>query len=215
MKTKLILIIALIMAIITTVLFRQYVINLEKKYRSQNNIITIVVPKVDIKKNQLVSKDMLEFKEVSSSSVHPQALKKFEEVVGKYAVTDIKSGEVLLPLRFTDQYSENQTITRKIQSGNRAVSIGVSDVKAVSKLIEPEDYVDVIYTVNGQTSILLENIRVIAVGKSLIQSTKSKDNNAEDYGTVTLEVSPTDAVKIINADETGNIKFVLRGQLGP
>lgn len=220
MKSKYILIVALIMAIATTVLFRQYVVSVDKKYKDAQKIISIVVPKVDIKKNQLVTKDMLELKEFSSGSVHAQAIRKIEDAAGKYAVTDMKAGEVLFASRFTDQFKENQAITLKIRDGNRAVSIAVNDIKSVSKLIEPEDYVDVVKTANGQTSIILENVRVLAVGKRLTSTTATtaKDANAAaaaDYGTVTVELNPTDIVKIINADETGNVKFVLRGQLAP
>ena len=219
MKSKYILIVALIMAIVTTVLFRQYIVNLDNRSKAAQKIVSIVVPKIDIKKNQLVTKDMLEFKEFSAGSVHPQAIKKIEEAAGKYAVTDMKAGEVLFASRFTDQFKETQMITRKIQEGNRAVSIAVNDIKSVTKLIEPEDYVDVVCTTNGQTSIILQNVRVLAVGKRLVATTTTANTGeaavAADYGTVTLELNPADTVKIINADETGNIKFVLRGQLAP
>lgn len=217
MKSKYILIVALIMAIITTVLFRQYIVNLDNRSKAAQKIVSIVVPKADIKKNQLVTKDMLELKEFSSGSVHPEAIKKAEDIAGKYAVTDMKAGEVLFASRFTDQFKENQAITRKIQNGNRAVSIAVNDIKAVSKLIQPEDYVDVVCTTNGQTSIILQNVRVLAVGKRLASSTATSNtaDAAADYSTVTVELNPTDIVKIINADETGNIKFVLKGQFAP
>ncbi|MGE5629006.1 MAG: Flp pilus assembly protein CpaB [Solirubrobacterales bacterium] len=215
MKSKYILIVAFIMAIITAVLFRQYVVGIDKKYKASQKIVSIVVPKVNIQKNQLVTKEMLEMKEFSAGSIHPDALKKISDVAGKYATTDMKIGEVLFASRFTDQFKEDKLITRKIQDGYRALSIAVTDVKAVTKMIQPEDYVDVVSTANGQTNIILSNVRVLAVGKRLTETElNSKDNNA-DYGTVTLELSPGDAVKIINSDETGNIKFILRGQLKP
>jgi len=219
MKSKYILIIALIMAIVTTVLFRQYIVSLDNKYKKANQIVTVVVPKVDIKENQKVTKEMIELKEMSGSAVHPQALKKISDVEGKYATTDLKAGEILFASRFTDMFTENQVITRKIQDGFRAVSIGVNDISAVTKMIQPEDYVDVIFTINGQTNIILENVRVLAVGKRLTETDPaSTDKNAAqtaDYGTVTLELYPADIVKVINADETGSVKFVLRGKLTP
>lgn len=218
MKSRYILIIALIMAIITTVLFRQYIVSIDKKYKESQKIISIVVPKVDIKENQLVTKDMLEIKDFSSNSVLPEAVKKIEDVAGKYAVTDIKAGEILLPIRFTNQFTENKEITRKIKNGYRAVAIGVSDVKSVSKLIQPEDYVDVVSTANNKTETILENVRVLAVGKSIAEvntssATNTENNASSDYGTITVELSPEDVLKIVNADETGHIKFVLRGKL--
>jgi pilus assembly protein CpaB len=217
MKSKIILIIALIMAIITTALFRQYLVNMDIKARAANQTITVVVAKADLKANQKVTSDMLESKDVSAGSILSDAIKKNSDVVGKYAVTDLKAGEVLYPIRFTDLVTEDKDLTLKIAEGARAVSIGVSDVTAVAKMIQPEDYVDIVYTTNGQTSILIENIRVLAVGKSLVDTNStSKDNSAEaDYGTVTLQLYPEDVVKVVNANELGSIKFVLRGKLAP
>jgi pilus assembly protein CpaB len=217
MKSKYILIIALIMAIITTVLFRQYMISVDNKYKKTNQIVAVVVPKVDIKANQKITSEMLETKEVSSGSILTDAVKKTSDVEGKYATTDIQKGEVLYPTRYTSQYQEDKVLTRKITDGYRAVSIGVTDVKSVNKMIEPEDRVDVVYTLNGQSSVILENVRVLAVGTQLANTeannTTSSDKASEDYVTITVELSPADVVKLVNADETGEIKFVLRGEL--
>jgi len=217
MKSKFILIIALVMAIFTTVLFRQYLVSIDKKAKAASKSVTVVVVKVDIKANQMITTDMLVTKEVSAGSVLSDAIKKPNDIIGKYSATDLKAGEVLYPIRFTDQYTENKDITKKIGAGNEAISIGVSDITAVAKMIQPEDYVDVIYTYNGQTSVLLGNVRVLAVGKTLTESTttNNNDNQNADYGTITLELNPADALKVVNADETGKIKFALRSKLSP
>lgn len=241
MKSKYILIAAFVMAIITTILFRQYIVGLSNKYKNSQKTVSIVVSKVDIKKNQVVTKDMLEIKQFHTDSVHPQALKKIDDIVGEYALTDIKAGEVLFASRFTNQFKENQLITRKIRDGYRAIAIAATDVEAVSDLIQPEDYVDVIYTQvnksdpnNTQTVVLLQNIRVLAVGKRISETASASTNSSNstnsttgtdktaqnnqtsgDYASVTLELKPEDVVKIANADEKGDIKFVLRSQLTP
>ncbi|MHC1721441.1 MAG: Flp pilus assembly protein CpaB [Clostridiaceae bacterium] len=218
MKSKFILIVALVMAIITTVLFRQYIISLDNKYKKANQIVQVVVLKADVKANQLVTKEMIELKDMSAGSLHPQALKKISEVEGKYATTDLKAGEVLFASRFTNQFTENQQITRKIRDGYRAVSIGVSETSAVTKMIQPEDYVDVICTLNDSTYIVIENIRVLAVGKSLTSVTstgKTSETDPANYGTITLELYPQDVVNVVNADQTGTAQFVLRSKLTP
>jgi pilus assembly protein CpaB len=216
MKSKFILIIALIMAIITTVLFRQYLISMDNKAKAANKTVTVVVAIVDIKANQKITNDMLVEKEVSAGSILTDAIKKSSDVVNKYAVTDLKAGEVLYPVRFTDLVTENKDLTLKIAEGARAVSIGVSDVSAVAKMIQPEDYVDIVYTKDNQTNILLENVRVLAVGKTLTDVATGKENaETADYGTITLQLYPGDIVKVVNASEAGSIKFVLRGKLIP
>lgn len=232
MKSKIILVAAIVMAVITTILFRQYVVNLSNKYKSQQKMISIVVLKTDVKKNQKVTQDMLELKQFNAASVHPQAVKKINDIAGDYALTDMRAGEVLFASRFANQYKETSEITRKIRDGYRAVAISVTDVESVSSLIQPEDYVDVVYTVadkhdanDVQTEILLQNVRVLAVGKKITESqsnalagtdkTADKDKTSDEYTSITLELKPDDIVKIATADKKGDIKFALRSQLTP
>jgi len=98
----------------------------------------------------------------------------------------------------------------------------------VANLIQPEDYVDVIYTFQEetnskkfQTATLFENVRVLAVGKRIIEKNGNKENSDKaegeqvEYTSVTVELKPEDIIKIVNADEKGNIKFVLRSKITP
>lgn len=232
MKSRNILIAALIMAIVTTILFRQYLKELDKKYKSNQNRVSIVVAKQGIAKHQLVTKEMLEIKEFSADSVHPEAIMKVDDVLGNYALTDIKPGETIFLSRFTNQFKENELITRKIREGYRAVAIEVNIVESVANLIQPEDYVDVTFSeklaISGgstqiKTETILENVRVLAVGKRIVVNEKlnkepsgaEHNSNSVEYNSVTLELKPEEIVKLINADERGNIKFVLRSKISP
>jgi pilus assembly protein CpaB len=232
MKSRNILIAALIMALITTVLFRQYLKELDKKYKAAQNKVSIVVAKQPITRNLKVTKEMLEFREFSADSVHPEAVKKFEDIEGNYALTDIKAGELLFASRFTNQFKEKELITRKIREGYRAVSIEVNYVESVTTMVEPEDYVDITFSektpqpINNspiKTETLLENVRVLGVGKRIVpkdQSVKTGNegqqaNGQVEYSSITVELKPEEILKIVNADERGNLKFVLRSKIAP
>jgi len=230
MKSRNVLILALVMALVTTLLFNKYLKDLDGRYKKNQNKITVVAAKEPIKKNQRVTKQMLQVKEISADAVPADAVKKLEQIEGKYALTDIKEGEVLLPFRFTSQFEESEVITRKIRDGYRAVSIEANFVESVSNLIQPEDSVDIVYTETIKqgggpsqvnTLLVLENVRVLAVGKSLnedkgngavVKDSKEKEQENQ-YTAVTVELKPEDAVKIINVDEKGNIKFILRSKV--
>lgn len=239
MKSRNILILALIMALVTTVLFNNYLKQLDKKYKKNENKISVLVAKQFIGKNEKITKDMLQLKEFSSDSVQPEAIKKIEDVEGKYALVDIQEGEALLPFRFTNQFEEEQVITRKIRDGYRAVSVEVNLVESVSNLVQPEDYVDVVFSENTgaegvrkivDTQPILENVRVLAVGKRLKEqgsdnktikadtktsNDQNRNEQSVEYAAVTLELKPEDAVKLINSDERGDIKLILRSSIFP
>jgi pilus assembly protein CpaB len=231
MKSRNILILALVMALITTFLFNKYLKDIDMKYKKSQNKITVVTAKNPILKNEKVTRDMLVLKEISEEAVLSDSVKSIELVEGKYALADISQGETLLSFRFTSEYEEEKQITRKIRDGFRALSVEVNFVESVSNLIQPEDYVDIIFSENIRqdagknnitTEITLENVRILAVGKSLTEqseqkeqesSSKNNEKTAVQYTSVTLELKPEDAVKLINNDERGNIKLVLRSKI--
>lgn len=231
MKSRNILILALIMALVTTFFFSRYLTQLDKKYKSNDNRVSVIVAKVPIIKNQRVSSEMLESRDLPADSVHPEAVRLMEDIEGSYALTDMKQGEILFASRFTNQFEETELVTRKIREGMRAVSIEVNFVESVSNLIEPEDYVDVVFsekvgtggsTVQVSTQMLLQNARVLAVGKRIItreeqrksQSSEDKEGGDEmEYVSVTLELKPEDAARLINSDERGNLKLILRSKV--
>lgn len=88
-------------------------------------------------------------------------------------------------------------------------------------MIEPEDWVDVVYTEtidNGSgeqtvSRMLLENVRVLAVGRLMIESSTKEDY--VEYSSVTLELLSPDAVKLIQASERGTLHFILRSRIIP
>lgn len=231
MKSRNILILALIMALVTTFFFSRYLTQLDKKYKSNDNRVSVIVAKVPIIKNQRVTGEMLESRDLPAESVHPEAVRLMEDIEGSYALTDMKQGEILFGSRFTNQFEETELVTRKIREGMRAVSIEVNFVESVSNLIEPEDYVDVVFSekvgtggsaLQVSTQVFLQNARVLAVGKRIVtseeqrksQSTEDKESGDEmEYVSVTLELKPEDAARLINSDERGNLKLMLRSKV--
>jgi pilus assembly protein CpaB len=231
MKSKFILIGAVLFAVATTILFSKYINSLDNKYKNDKSLVQVVVFKQDVKKDQKVIQDMLETKSYNLNSVLPAAIKNMKDIDGSYTLVDMKAGEQLFTDRFTNQTKEKEVLTRKIKEGNRAISIAVSYVQSVSTIIEPEDYVDVISSIKNQngtytTTTLLQNIRVLAVGERLTESknvttadnTKNAVASASNgtqakYASLTLELNPKQSEQITNAEENGDLMFELRSSL--
>jgi len=97
----------------------------------------------------------------------------------------------------------------KIEPGNRAITIPVDEIQSVSGFVEPNSYVDVISVLNNPVTsqILLQNVRVLAVGKTL-EDTETETQ--EPYTMVTLELNPNDAMKLTLATQNGFITLMLR-----
>ncbi|WP_461205478.1 Flp pilus assembly protein CpaB [Clostridium sp. DL1XJH146] len=238
MKLRHILILALLMALTTTFLFSRYLKTLDAKYTKEENTVQIIVPNININQNQKITSEMLETKELNSESVHPEAIRNAEDILGTYAAIDIKQGEILFSDRFINQLTVDDFVTNKIKDGYRALSLEFNFVESVSNLIEPEDYVDVIFseivedTITSKetviTTTLLQNVRILAVGKRLSkkdtsdiilnsnnESSTVNTNNEVEYVSVTLELTSEDVVTLVGANEKGNLTLSLKSKIFP
>jgi pilus assembly protein CpaB len=219
MRTKIILVLAVMMGLITTVLFYNYMKKFDHEAAATEHMAQIVSAKQAINKNQKISADMLETIQVPQAGVHSGTVQNSADVVGKYATADIAQGEPVLRHRIMQENEESLFVSRKIKEGHRAVSVGVNFVQSVSNLIEPEDYVDVIFSEQDpvsrevKTELILQKVRVLAVGRRMLEP----DSGVEyvEYNSATLELKSADTVKLVNADERGNIQLVLHSRVIP
>ncbi|MDC3425478.1 Flp pilus assembly protein CpaB [Aquibacillus sp. 3ASR75-11] len=213
MRASVIFILALAMGGLTTVLLFTY-LNDEGKAEVKKNMVQVVRATEDIEQNTTITNDMLETVEVSENEVHPQAVKNKKEAEGRFATGRIVKGEILLSHRLQTQVDEKRIVSNKIKPGFRAVSVGVNAVQSVSNLIEPEDFVDIMYTELlkdgsvGQTKQILSNVRVLAIGQSMTPPTSSEEAFSE-YNSITVELKQDDAKELVNASEKGKVHFTL------
>ncbi len=111
-----------------------------------------------------------------------------------------------------------------LRPDHRAVTIGVNRATSQAGLIYPGDRVDVILTVqvkegqargsNTFTATILEDIRVIAVDRQVEGNVSSqgqlKKLSRGDSSTVTLEVLPLEAERLVLATDRGKISLAMR-----
>ncbi|MEX2415607.1 MAG: Flp pilus assembly protein CpaB [Paenibacillaceae bacterium] len=219
MKSKIIMLLAIVMGLITTLLFYNYMSNIKGNPASELETIETLVAKRDIKKNELISQDMLEKVKVMDNGLYSEAIRDSAGLNGKYALADIAKGEPFLPHRVLGVQEEKIFVSRKIEDGYRGVSIGVNHVQSVSNLIEPEDNVDVIYTKLGKpelgtetvSKILLERVRVLAVGRRMVETIEG--DLVVEYSSATLELKSPDTVKLVNAANDGILTLTLHSRI--
>ena len=111
-----------------------------------------------------------------------------------------------------------------LRPNHRAVTIGVNRATSQAGLIYPGDRVDVILTVqveegqaratNTFTATILEDVRVVAVDRQVESNVGSqgqpKRNSRSDTSTVTLEVLPAEAERLVLATARGKIFLAMR-----
>ena len=137
---------------------------------------------------------------------------------------------------FLDNLGKTASLSRiAVQPDRRAVTLQVDQVSGVAGLVRPGDYVDVIGTFVEErpaeapagnnrnapraegavrvtkTVYLLQAARVLAIDNKIVSADVQAGANARvNYRTVTLEVRPEDALRLISANHAGNLQLLLR-----
>jgi pilus assembly protein CpaB len=149
------------------------------------------------------------------SAVPPGAFSATSKVLGRGAILPMSNGEFILPSKLA-ALNAGAGLPSMIPQGMRAVSVRVNDVVSVAGFVQPGTRVDVLATGNQgtgndrQTTTVLENVAVIAVGKSLDRNASA---DAQTAPVITLLVSPDDAQKLALVSQEGRIQLSLRNPL--
>ena len=136
------------------------------------------------------------------------------KVLERGAVLPISKGDFILKNKLA-ALEAGAGLPSMIPPGMRAVSVRVNDVVSVAGFVQPGTRVDVLATGNQggnerQTITVLENVKVIAVGGSLLERIAGGEHSAP---VITLLVSPDDAQKLALASQEGRIQLALRNPL--
>ncbi|HEY3147425.1 MAG TPA: Flp pilus assembly protein CpaB [Dongiaceae bacterium] len=174
-------------------------------------------------------------KEVEAASSGPAD----NAVIGAVARRRILANEPISPDALI-QRGDHSVGSAVVSPGMRAVSIKINAESASGGFIAPGDYVDVmlsiqhdlqVYDANGKkapegtpamlpdgdtmvkfsTETVLRNVRVLAIDQSLGRN--AEEGPADVGKTATLEVSPHDAEKLLNANQFGTLTLVLRSMV--
>jgi pilus assembly protein CpaB len=144
------------------------------------------------------------------------AIANADQVIGRVALFPIMKNEPLTTMKVSSLNGVDG-ITSTIPAGYRAVSVPINDVSGVSGLVQPGSKVDVLFTRPGNmmeaiTSTILQNVKVLAVGRSLFPN-QVLDPKASKMPVATLLVTPEDAQKLELAKNEGKISLSLRNPL--
>jgi pilus assembly protein CpaB len=148
------------------------------------------------------------------SAAPPGAFSDPSKVLGRGAILPMSNGEFILPSKLA-ALNAGAGLPSLIPQGMRAVSVRVNDVVSVAGFVQPGTRVDVLATGNQggndhQTTTVLENVAVIAVGKNL---DRNAPTDAPAASVITLLVSPDDAQKLALVSQEGRIQLSLRNPL--
>ena len=223
MKSKVILIVSILIGVAAFWLTASYLRNETRKIQSRLNFIDTVVAARDLSQDTILGP-----KDLARDSIPKQGLsdrpvlaQDFEMIIGKKILFSIARGNAILWSDVGVKDQRESGLAETVSIGMRAVSIGVDTVASVSSLVKPMDKVDLLGTfmfpsatrpdeVETVTLTVLQDVTVLAVGQTM---GKRAGGNApaRGYSTMTFEVTPGEAELLAFLQSTkGRIMLSLR-----
>ncbi len=184
-----------------------------KKY---GKATSVVIAKENIGELDLIDDSKVTTITIPKKFLAPGHIKSVKEVYNTIATVPILKGEQITKPRIT--YPGGRTgLSRQVSVGKRAISIPVQEDQAVGKLIKPGDRVDILALVDyagGRKDLMkvktiLQDVLVLSTGRDITNTIPMVGiKNAEEvkirnlnvysnFNTVTLELSPFQAQKLI------------------
>lgn len=179
-------------------------------------MVEVVVPRAAMLRGQVITPDALAARwlparYVDSNTVRPDT---FNIAVGQRLNFDIDGGKPLLWAHL--EGGVMPTFSGKIPEGFRALTVPVDEINSISGFLQPKDNVDLLITYAGKevggkkvTRPFMQNLHVLATGVQTAIDKTGRSSGAR-YGTITVQVTPEEAKRIILARDVGKITAVLR-----
>jgi len=224
---------ALIAAVVAGALLYFYLGSLEQEKTVEIVYENVLVAAEDIPAYAVITAEMVTVKQVPQGGAHPRAARSAEEAVGYVTEGLIVSGEEILPEKLKQPGQTESGLSYIVPEGMRAVTVAVDEISGVAGFVQRGDYVDVLaYTTTtyipeepadgtdettaettektqGTTVVAAQNVCVAAVGTTLAGGTAADETQAV-YSSITLFLTPEEAMRVVQGAKGGVITIVLR-----
>lgn len=202
--------VATLVAILTGIAVYLFATNMNKTSNVVNEeLFPAVTAKADIPENTVLTADMVTVAYLPKAAVTAVTVKDPATVVGKTTSGAVCAGEQIASSRLLEvgNVDSGELVTR-ITPGMRAYTVSVNEITGVAGNLRKGCRIDIMLTKVEQdisvTSVLFQYVKVLSVG-----SGTGAESSA--YSSITVELSPSDCIKLYHAMNTGAINIVLRG----
>jgi pilus assembly protein CpaB len=203
---------AVLCGLLGVALITRYIANIQAYTRDLGEV---VVAKTEIPLGEKITAEHLTQLPMPNGSVPEGAFRKASEVVGRVAITRIGTRETITVSKLAPEGTEGG-LSAVIPQGYRAMTVKVDDVVGVQGFIMPGSFVDVVAIIlppgdqtRGPVSkIVLQSIKVLASGPKI--DTPENQRTPSEVRSVTLQVTPQQAEKLVLAANEGKLQLVMR-----
>jgi pilus assembly protein CpaB len=183
--------------------------------RNKGRKVRVVVPKEDLPKGTVLTRQQVAVREIPSEFAHSNAItpEQFDRVESQKLAYPAVHGEMLLWSLLEGQ--RTPSFSSRLAPGHRAITVPVDEVNSISGMLEPGDRIDLVVSVKKDSRTfmfpLLQNVTVMATGQRAVIATDADGKDTKHtYTNITLDASPLEAQRVLAAREAGKISALLR-----
>ena len=184
--------------------------------------VDIVRMKQDVVQGHQISETDVEVVKVGGYNLPADVIQKKENVVGRFATTDLKTGDYLLPSKLTNTSDKANDVFRTLNGDKQAISITIQTFAGgLSGKLQNGDIVQLVVYRNSTAKTFIPGaltyVKVIttttAEGADKDELTVNEDGTYELPSTVTLLVNQAQAKLLVEYENSGRIHadLVYRG----
>ncbi len=190
------------------------------RLQPQRQMAEVVVAKRDLERGERIGPENMAVRSVPieylpGSAIRPE---RFEQHAGARLALPMRSGEPLLATALIG--ADTGAFSTRIRQGIRAMSISVDEVNSVSGMLQPGDRIDLLFSVRPPllagvsapsevTTTLMQDLAVLATGRQ-VRPGSDEAGPGRHFTTITVEVTPEQAQKLIVAQRAGKLTAMLR-----
>lgn len=146
---------------------------------------------------------------IASDSYEPA---QYMSLLGKTLTNPIAAGDAFLSIHAIG--GKKEAFSARLVPGRRALTISVDQINAIAGLLQAGDLIDLYVSFDYQrrkmTAPLLQGVLVLATDEEVDMGTGPDTRFSSTFSTVTLDLSPEDAAKLVAARQSGTITSMLR-----
>lgn len=206
--------IPVLVGLVVTALVYGYLSRIEAGARKVE-LVEVVVAVRALPVKTLLTKDMLATKPFPKEYLGRYEVTQLQEAIGKVTTVPLAEGEMVMQTKLATKEAK-VGLSYHIPQGKRAVAVKVTEFSGVAGFPEPGDRVDILVTLPPEvvgvqkTRLILEELPVLAKVQRTEVQPGGTPGDLQAYTSLTVAVTPEEALQLALAEQTGQIKMLLR-----
>lgn len=180
----------------------------------------VIVARRDLRPGDPVNADTMAVRNIPRQYAMHGAVRpaQFDAFEGARLSAPIGAGEQLLTALMAGR--ESAAFSSRLKPGVRALTIAVDEINSISGMLQPGDRVDLYFSARspdgrqkaaGETTLpLQQNLLVLATGRHVRAGGDDRPTGARPFTSITVELAPLEAQKLVVAQRGGRLTAVLR-----